>query len=49
MLNHLIKFQAVYQDKLNRLLTRLKDIEDEIPELTRKKSDAEVVFGRNVE
>lgn len=49
MLSHLIKFQAVYQDKVNRLLTRLNDIEDELPELNRKKLEAEAISLRNIE
>ncbi len=42
MVTYLIKFQAIYQDKINRLLSRLRDVEDELPELAQKKKEAEV-------
>lgn len=42
MINYFLKFQTVYQDKINRLIHRLKDIEAEVPELNQKKEEAEV-------
>ena len=41
MVNSFVKFQAVSQDKLNRLSSRLKDIEDELNDLWQKHDDAE--------
>lgn len=40
MVNYFIKFQAVYEDKINRLNTRLIDIETEMADLSQKRTEA---------
>ena len=42
MLNELLKFEAVYKDKISRLNTRLRDLEEEVPDLQKKRDDAVV-------
>ena len=40
MINYFIRFQAVNQDKLNRLTSRIKDIEEEMDDIWQKREDA---------
>jgi hypothetical protein len=42
LINYFIRFQAVYQDKLNRINQKLNDIEAEMPRLMEKKEELEV-------
>ncbi len=41
MVNYFVKFQAIHQDKIDRLNARLKDIEAELSDLWQKHDEAE--------
>ena len=40
MINYFVKFQAIWEDKINRLDLGLEDIENELKDLTQKRQEA---------
>lgn len=49
MISYFIKFQVIYEDKINRLNGRLKDIELETDELEQQRKDVEVNYYAFIE
>jgi len=41
MINYFIRFQAINQDKVNRLTSRIKDIDEEMDDIWQKRDEAE--------